>query len=115
MTGERGFTITEVLIAIIILSVGLLGLASSAALVTRMIAQGQRYTEATTLANHRFEILRSKTCPAMVNGDSTAGAFKVAWSVTPMTAGRANQVAVTVTSPTGTGTRSDVFYTVMPC
>ena len=39
-SNESGFTIVEVIIAIIVLSVGLLGLVSTAALVTRMIGRG---------------------------------------------------------------------------
>ena len=37
---QRGFTIVEIIIAIVVLTVGLLGLVSTAALVTRMIARG---------------------------------------------------------------------------
>jgi len=39
---QQGFTLVEVIIAILVLTVGLLGLVTSAALVTRMIGRGQR-------------------------------------------------------------------------
>ncbi|MGH7672329.1 MAG: type IV pilus modification PilV family protein [Gemmatimonadales bacterium] len=61
--GERGFTIVEVLIAIVVLTVGLLGLVTTAALVTRMIGQGQRSAVAATFAGQRLEILRAGACP----------------------------------------------------
>jgi len=38
--GSQGFTIVEVIIAIVVLTIGLLALMSSSALVTRMIARG---------------------------------------------------------------------------
>ena len=41
MKREQGFTLVEVIIAILVLTVGLLGLVTSAALVTRMIGRGQ--------------------------------------------------------------------------
>src|SRR5438128_1090206 len=48
MKREQGFTIVEVIIAIMVLTVGLLVLVNSSALVTRMIAQGQRSAVAAT-------------------------------------------------------------------
>jgi len=40
MKREQGFTIVEVIVAILVLTVGLLALVTSAALVTRMIGRG---------------------------------------------------------------------------
>ncbi len=59
---EAGFTIVEVIIAIIVLTVGLLGLVTTAALVTRMIGQGQRSAVAATFASQRMEVLRTAVC-----------------------------------------------------
>jgi prepilin-type N-terminal cleavage/methylation domain-containing protein len=70
--GERGFTIVEVLIAIVVLTVGLLGLVTTAALVTRMIGQGQRSAVASTFASQRLELLRTSACPPVAQ--RTAGA-----------------------------------------
>src|SRR3989442_15870348 len=42
MKRERGFTLVEVIVAILVLTVGLLALVTSSALVTRMIQRGQR-------------------------------------------------------------------------
>ena len=115
MNNERGFTIVEVIVAIMILSVGLLALASSAAVATRMISQGQRYSEASVMANERFEILRSLPCDSLKNGSATADQFTVAWRVTSVASGRARQADVAVMSPTGRGNRTDSFGTVILC
>ncbi len=115
MKREQGFTIVEVLVAVLILSVGLLALASTAALVTRMIGQGDRYTEAATLASRRLEILRSQTCPNMANGSQTVGRFQVSWTVASIASGKGVQVAITVVSPTVRGTRTDTFNNTMVC
>jgi len=66
----RGFTLVEIIIAIVVLTVGLLGLVSTAALVTRMIARGQRSAVAATFAAQRLELLRPAACIAAqrVNG-----------------------------------------------
>lgn len=115
MNDEHGFTIVEVLIAVLILSVGLLALVGSAAVTTRMISQGQRYSEASALANERFEILRSQTCASMTGGSATQGRFTVTWSVVPDATGRSRIVSVRVVSPTASGTRADDFRTVILC
>ena len=69
--GERGFTIVEVIIAIVVLTVGLLGLVTTAALVTRMIGQGQRSAVAATFASQRMERLRVTACDAAQRADGS--------------------------------------------
>jgi type IV pilus modification protein PilV len=116
MRERDGFTLVEVLIAVLVLSIGLLGLVSSAALTTRMIGQGQRFTEASTMAGQQFEVLRSQTCAAMAGGTRAEGRFAVAWTIDSAVAGgRAQAVTVIVQSPTTYGMRADSFATVMPC
>jgi prepilin-type N-terminal cleavage/methylation domain-containing protein len=115
VSSERGFTIVEVLIAVIILTVGLLGLASTAAYVTRMIAQGNRYTEAATLANRRLELLRGGGCSTMANGSNITGRYTVTWTVTSIVSGKGRQIQLTVTSPTTYGTRTDSFTGTVIC
>lgn len=118
MKREGGFTIVEVLMAVVVLTVGLLGLASTAGYVTRMIAQGNRYTIAATLAGRRLELLRAGGCATIVNGTSATGRFTVSWTVTTLATGSqrsAKQVQVTVTSPTNYGTRTDSFTGTILC
>ena len=110
-----GFTVIEVIIAIVILSIGLLGLTATAASVTRMVAQGQRYNRASALANERFERVRALRCTAMTAGSSTQGNYTIAWTVTSVSGGRGREIGVSVTSPTGRGTRTDNFTTTVPC
>lgn len=115
MKSERGFTVVEVLIAVLILTVGLLGMVTTAALTTRMIAQGQRYSEASAIANERFEILRAKSCAEMTGGSAQLGRFSVSWTVTPDAADTRRQVDVTVVSPVAGGSRTDRFTTIIAC
>lgn len=119
MNRERGFTIIEVLIAVLILTVGLLGLASTAALVTRMVGQGERYTEAANLATRQFETFRSQwtssNCSGAADGSTTESGFTVSFRVVSVADGRARDVTLTVTAPTGRGSRTDTFYNTIPC
>jgi prepilin-type N-terminal cleavage/methylation domain-containing protein len=70
---RRGFTIIEIIIAIIVLTVGVLGMVTTAALVTRMIARGQRSASAAAFAQRRVEQMRLAACivAQRVNGSDT--------------------------------------------
>jgi prepilin-type N-terminal cleavage/methylation domain-containing protein len=68
MKREQGFTLVEVIIAILVLTVGLLGLVTSAALVTRMIGRGQRSAVAAQYAQRRLEMLRITGCKSQAGG-----------------------------------------------
>jgi Tfp pilus assembly protein PilV len=59
---NQGFTIIEIIIAILVLTVGVLGMVTTAALVTRMIARGQRSATASAFASRRLERLRVAAC-----------------------------------------------------
>ncbi len=60
MKNRSGFTLIEVMVAIVIMGVGILALLSTSALVTRMIGRGNMTTKATQLAQTRLEILRQQ-------------------------------------------------------
>src|SRR2546428_13720598 len=59
---QSGFTIIEIIIAIMVLTVGLLALVTTAALVTRMIARGQRSAVASMYAAQRAERMGPQAC-----------------------------------------------------
>jgi Tfp pilus assembly protein PilV len=103
----------------LILTVGLLGLASTAAVVSRMVAQGDRFTEASNLASRQFETFRSQwtgtNCAGAADGSSSASGFTVQWRVVSIANGRARDVTVVVTSPTGRGNRTDTFSQTIVC
>ena len=71
MKQERGFTIVEVIIAVLVLTVGLLGLVTTAGLVTRMIGRGQRSGAAAQFAARRLELLRVSGCTSQASGSET--------------------------------------------
>ena len=118
-----GFTVVEVVIAICILSIGILGLAGTAASVTRMVGRSQQYAKAASLAQERFEILRAQVAPTPANlgaacatlpgGSSTSGTYSVTWSSTAVTNGW--RVSIVVTSRTARGTKTDTFTQLLTC
>jgi prepilin-type N-terminal cleavage/methylation domain-containing protein len=70
---NKGFTIIEIIIAIIVLTVGVLGMVTTGALVTRMIARGQRSAQASAFAGRRLGRMRVAACIDVqrVNGSDT--------------------------------------------
>ena len=115
MNNHKGFTIIEVLVAVLVLSIGVLGLATTAALVTRMIGQGERYSQASTMAAEQFEVLRSQRCTALTSGTATQSGFTLTWTVQNAAGGRARTVTIEVLTPTVRGTRADTFATTIGC
>jgi prepilin-type N-terminal cleavage/methylation domain-containing protein len=61
---QGGFTIIEVLIAIIVLVVGMLGLVMTAAMLSRMMGRSNRAQAAATFASQRMEKMRPAACIA---------------------------------------------------
>lgn len=59
---EGGFTILEIMIAVVILMVGVLGLVMTAALTTRMMGRANRAQQAAAYASKRMEMMRTAAC-----------------------------------------------------
>lgn len=84
---EGGFTLLEVMIALVVLAIGLLGLASLQIMAIKGNSYGQQMTVASTLAQSQLEQLRRST-GALTNGeDNPVGLNGVrytrTWTVTP--------------------------------
>jgi type IV pilus modification protein PilV len=83
-TARAGFTLVELVVAILVLTIGLLGLASTAAVVTRQMGSAAQQTIAAQTAQSRFEQLRSNyNCAALSDGSANAGKnVTETWTVT---------------------------------
>jgi prepilin-type N-terminal cleavage/methylation domain-containing protein len=119
---RAGFTLVEVLVAVVVLGIGIVALAGSAGMVTRMIGRGQMGTRAAQLASQRFDLLRNaayRTSPKCTHASFASGGPVTAQGVTEtwvVTAGDPSIVTETVTYNTANGgTHSDVFTTRIGC
>lgn len=77
-----GFTLVEVVVAILLLTIALLGLEGSAAVTVRELADGQRETLATRLAERQRERAFAGTCATASGMDSTNG-VGASWAAAP--------------------------------
>lgn len=117
---DAGFSLIEILVAIVILSVGLLALAQTSGTVSRMIGRGKQDTAASLVAQRRLETLRQTAasttpkCTSLANGTATAAnGTTEAWTITG--SGDSRAVSVTVTYRIGRGTRTVVIQSVLGC
>lgn len=110
---DRGFSLIELMIAMVILTVGVLGLAGSARLVTSMTGRGGRYGGSAAVAGSRFERLRATPCASLADGSGTTGKYTEAWTIT--TDGLLRTINLTITYPDGNATRTAKFSTTISC
>jgi prepilin-type N-terminal cleavage/methylation domain-containing protein len=69
-----GFTLVELMVAIIILAIGILGLAGTSAVITRQMGSANRQTVAAAIAQSRFDSLSSINCAGLAAaGGSSSG------------------------------------------
>jgi type IV pilus assembly protein PilV len=98
IANASGFTLIEVLIAIIILVIGLLGVAGVATTVITGNTLSKEITTATTLAQDKIEGLKSTAYSSIVTGsDTQESIYTRAWTVTsdsPVTGTKTIEVAV---------------------
>ena len=120
-TNARGFSIVEVLVAIIILTIGILALAQSSGAVTTMIGRGKQDTQAAAAAQRVLERLRQQAstttpmCTALVSGTESGPqpGMTRAWTVTGSDDSRT--VVVTVTYRISRGTRTETIRAELGC
>lgn len=113
---ERGLSLIEVMVALTILSIGLLGLAGASATVTRLLGDGRWSSTAMGAGIGRIELLRaaardSAGCAGLSGGSaSLPGGLFERWTISPGVRSAAVEVVVS-----GRRTRADTLSAVIPC
>lgn len=78
---REGFTLVELIVALLLLSIGLLGLAGSATVVTRLMGAGSQLTIAAAVAESRIEALAAEPCVSTTGGPVTTRGITESWTV----------------------------------
>ena len=124
LRGEKGFTIIEIMLAVVVLSVGVMALVGSSALATRMIGRGNKSTEVVQVATARAELLRTyaaATSPgctdAKVKTDSntTASGIGEKWVLLGNAGDLTRDVRLTFSYRVPKGTRTDTMMITLYC
>lgn len=79
---RSGFTLIEIMVAVLILAVGILGLVSTSGFVMRQVGDGAFHTRAAAIAGSRMERLRSVNCKTIASGGPvTTRGIVESWTV----------------------------------
>jgi len=107
------FTIIELLVAIVVSTIGLVALAATSGLVAAHVGDGGRLTAAAHAARTVLDSLGARGCDAIVGGSATRDGVAVEWSVSRDSS--AAQVELIVGAALRRGSRRDAYRLVVPC
>lgn len=111
-TPRPGFTLVEVIVAILLLTVALLAIEGSAAVTLRELADSKRETLAMRFAEDQRERSFGSVCAASSGLDSANG-VTATWIASPT--GSRSHVIERTTFQTRYGVRSQAYNTAGPC
>jgi Tfp pilus assembly protein PilE len=122
VVSRSGFTIAEVMVAVVVLTVGVLALVGSAALTSRMLGRGRHSTRTGQVAAARIERLRQvafSTVPACTSAEwrsDSAGSPSLteSWQILDL-AGPVRRVRIVLRSRHPTGLSLDTVVTGILC
>lgn len=111
---RAGFTLVELIVAMLMLTIGLLGLAGVGAVVLKQMKGGTHQTIAASIAQSRFEQFEGDPCSSIVGGTATVRGMQESWTVAAVGL-RAKTIRDTVTFAASNGTRKVGIHTVVAC
>lgn len=116
MQNRRGLSIVEVLVALLVVSVGVLAMAGSSALTVRVAGAAARERRAAERAASRVASLAAQGCGTAHDGsyDDAVAPLQERWTVKPVAHGMA-EVSVLVTWPAPAGPRSFSLGSALLC
>ena len=101
MTSRGGFSMVEVIIAIVILTIGVVGLAGTTAYIVRQTTLADLMTERSAAFQTIVDRLQSLPYDSVSSGSSTIGVFNATWS--SVNDGPQNKIVTIITVGPGLG------------
>ena len=115
LRARGGFALVEMVVTMMVFSVGLLALSSYAVTMTRQMRDGGRMVHAAALARARFEKLHARQCETLVAGTTIVVNGTITEKFTIAPASRSVSVTNMVTFPSGRAMRTVTFNSIIPC
>lgn len=79
--GQSGFTLTELLISVVVIAIGVVGFASAVGLASTELWVGKRDTEVSMALVEQAEILKATPYDSLQSGSSTIDEYDLTWTV----------------------------------
>lgn len=79
--GRAGFTVTELLISVVIIAIGVVGFSTAVGLVSAELRIGERDTDVSMLVADQAEQLKSLPYESVQSGMRSEGDYELAWFV----------------------------------
>jgi prepilin-type N-terminal cleavage/methylation domain-containing protein len=112
---RAGFTIVEMIVAIMVFTIGVLGLAGTAAYVARQMNGGMQQTLAATIAQSRIDSIAGTGCRAVAGGTATNKGISERWTVDRPANFNVLRITEQVTWTSGKSTRTQIYTASFPC
>jgi type II secretion system protein I len=113
MRTRQGFTLVEVLVAVVLIDIGLLALVAASAVLVRQVNAFRLRNVALRAATNRLQQLGTSTC-APASGVSFGDGIREVWSVT-LPSPRSLDIQDSVTITVGASRPVVVLHTRLPC
>jgi len=112
-----GFTLVELMVAMLVLTVGLLGMLGAAATTIRVIGEGDRAVGAAYHASGRIDGLAALGCDNVTSGaDTVEAVYRLSWTVGGNVTSQVRPIMMVAEYPGVRGqVRADTFETGIPC
>ena len=116
---HTGFSTVEVLVALIVFDLGLLGAVTTTALTTRLLTEARNRTRVTIAASDRIEVVRNAARAPGGCGSLTGGARPLGGGLSEQWAmagsGPTRLLEIIITSATARGIHADTVSRVVSC
>jgi Tfp pilus assembly protein PilV len=109
-----GFTLVELLVAMVLIQIGLLALVATNGVLVRQLATVRARTSAINTASNRLQLLGTTRCAAVSGSNATAPGITEYWSV-ELEPNAIRQLRDSVTFAALGTTHSVVLRTRLPC
>jgi prepilin-type N-terminal cleavage/methylation domain-containing protein len=117
LKARRGVSLVELLVALSLLTVGLLAIVGTSGAVARSLGESRADNTAAQVATSRFEFVAGKACTSLTLASPvtvTTRGVTERWVVTDG-GNNTRQVIDSISWVTREGTRRQVFTTLLPC
>lgn len=111
---RAGVTLVELLVALVLVTIGLLALAGSTAAATSAATRGARQSDAAVVARARMESLAGRRCATIAGGAHASPRHRERWLVVAARAG-AKRLRVEVEIDAPGGARRATLEGTIPC